>query len=191
MNVEATIPVLESLMLASDSPLPFTRFVELLPEATEDTIQQALSHLQEFYSGPGRGIHLTEVAGGYALRTNPAHGPYVRGLYESRPQRLSRAAMETLAIIAYRQPITRAEIEEIRGVDTSGVVRTLVEYGLIHVIGRLDDVGKPNLYATTRRFLEFFGLHSITDLPTLEDGEMATIADMTIPFDADDDSPQE
>ncbi|MFU8804074.1 MAG: SMC-Scp complex subunit ScpB [Bradymonadaceae bacterium] len=172
-----TAAIIEALLLATNDPLPFTRFVELIPEAAEQTIVSALEELKIHHAGPHRGMHLVEINGGYRLRTNPAFGDVIRAMYETRPLRLSRAAMETLAIVAYRQPLTRAVLEEIRGVDCSGVLRTLQEYALTEVIGQLDDIGRPNLWGTTDHFLEFFGLTSLADLPTLEENEVEALVE--------------
>lgn len=165
-------------MLAAENPVPASRLESTLHEATPEAIGDALRSLQLEYAGDGRGIHLVEIAGGYQLRTNPDFGDHVRTFFESRPVRLSRAAMETLAIIAYRQPLTRAGIEEIRGVNCSGVLKTLRECDLVDIIGRLDDIGKPHIYGTTERFLEFFGLADLADLPTLEESELEALIEM-------------
>jgi segregation and condensation protein B len=172
-----TMAIIEALLLAANDPMPFTRFLELIPRASELTVHSALEELKLLYDGPYRGMHLVETAGGYRLRTNPAFGETIRAMYETRPARLSRAAMEALAIVAYRQPLTRAVLEEIRGVDCSGVLRTLQEYNLIEVIGQLDDIGRPNLWGTTDYFLEFFGLQSLADLPTLEQSEVEALVE--------------
>lgn len=167
--------IIEAILLTSEEPVSVERLRALFPEESRHLVQDTLSALELEYAGEGRGIHLTRVAGGYQLRTNPAVGAFVRTFFEARPLRLSRAAMETLAIISYRQPVTRAEVEEVRGVSCSGVLSTLQEYGLVHVIGQLNDIGKPNLYGTTPRFLEFFGLESIGDLPTLQSSELEAL----------------
>lgn len=170
--------ILEALLLAAEDPVTISRLESVLPQAQPELIRDAISSLELEYAGPGRGIHLMRIAGGYQLRTNPAHGDFIRALFESKPVRLSRAAMETLAIIAYRQPLTRAEVEDIRGVNCSGVLGTLQEYELIDVVGQLDDIGKPNLYGTTDRFLGFFGLESVGDLPTLETSELEALIEV-------------
>ncbi len=158
--------VIEALLLAADDPIPFDRFTQVLPEVPPDEIRDVLDTLQLELAGPHRGIHLSRIAGGYQLRTNPEMGPHIRDFFASKPVRLSRPAMETLAIIAYRQPVTRAAIEDIRGVSCTGVLQTLQEVQLVAVIGQLDDIGRPNLYGTTPRFLEFFGLEDLDQLPT-------------------------
>lgn len=191
MDVQLTTAAIEALLLASETPIAPGRLPMLLPEASPDTIQRAIVELRTIFSGPSRGIHLVHVADGLQFRTNPAFAGQIRTMFQSKPVRLSRPAMETLAIIAYRQPITRAQIEEIRGVDSSGVVRTLMDHILIETVGRLDDIGKPWLYGTTRRFLEFFGLENIADLPTLEQNEVDALLQMQVHLDADLDRGEE
>jgi segregation and condensation protein B len=112
---------------------------------------------------------LCEVAGGWQFRTNPDNAEWVRKMLASKPVRLSRAALETLAVIAYRQPVTRAEIEDVRGVDSGGVLKLLLDRRLIKIIGKKEEIGRPSLYGTTKDFLEFFGLKDLTNLPTLRE----------------------
>jgi segregation and condensation protein B len=123
--------------------------------------------LQEEYAAPGRGILLAEVAGGYQLRTIAESAEYVKTLIREKPNRLSRAALETLAIIAYRQPITKAEVETVRGVDVDGVLNSLLTKKLIRIMGRKDVPGRPWVYGTTPQFLELFGLNDLSSLPPL------------------------
>jgi segregation and condensation protein B len=170
--------IIEALLFASDDPLDRSALEESLPDIDPEAIKRALENLRLEFSGTHRGIHLVEVAGGFQLRTNADFKERILGMYEAKPRKLSRAAMETLAIIAYQQPLTRADVEEIRGVDSSGVIRTLEDYGLAQTIGRLDDLGRPHIYGTTPRFLEFFGLESLTDLPTLDASELEAIQEM-------------
>jgi segregation and condensation protein B len=174
-RVKAT---LEALLLAGDERLDRKTLQKCLPEEDHPLINGALENLRLEYSGPGRGIHLVEVAGGFQLRTNPDFSSQIRLMFEAAPRKLSRAALETLAIIAYRQPLTRADVEEIRGVDSSGVIRTLEDHELVRTIGRLDDLGRPHIYGTTRRFLEFFGLDDLADLPTLSASELEALDEM-------------
>jgi segregation and condensation protein B len=161
--------ILESLLLAAPEPLALTRLAQILPAYPRREIQRALEALAEEYRAEERGLRLQEVAGGWQLRTAPANAEYVRSLLAERPVRLSRAALETLAVIAYRQPVTRAEIEAIRGVDVDAVLNGLLERRLVRVIGRKDAVGRPLLYGTTQEFLETFGLKDLSALPTLEE----------------------
>jgi|SRR5690554_788113 len=180
LDEQSTRARVEALLLAAEEPLSLDRFRDALPNATAEALHKVLRALELEYAGPDRGIHLVRMSGGYQLRTNPDPeiGQAIRKLFETRPVRISRAAMEALAIVAYRQPLTRAEIDEIRGVNSSGVLQTLQEVQLIEVVGRLDDIGKPNLYGTTPRFLDFFGLESIGDLPTLEASELQALMEM-------------
>ena len=116
-----------------------------------------------------RGIHLEEVGGGLIFRTNPVYGPFVRDAAAKKPVRMTRAQIETLAIIAYRQPITRPEVDDVRGVDSGPVMKMLLDRGLIKILGKKDEPGRPLLYGTTANFLEFFGLRSLKDLPSLRE----------------------
>ncbi|MBI2340657.1 MAG: SMC-Scp complex subunit ScpB [Deltaproteobacteria bacterium] len=126
----------------------------------------------EYRQGTGRGFELVEVAKGFQFRTRPEVTPFVKALYKAAPNRLSAPGLETLAIAAYQQPVTRARVEEIRGVESGGVLRTLLERDLVRVVGRSEDPGRPILYGTTAAFLEIFGLHALSDLPTLKDLEL-------------------
>ncbi|GBD26496.1 Segregation and condensation protein B [bacterium HR30] len=161
--------IIESLLFAAGSPVSFRRLVEVLggPSATE--VREALELLRQDYAPGKRGIQLVEVAGGYQLRTAREHAVWVRALLQEKPPRLGRAALETLAIVAYKQPVTKAEIEAIRGVDCDGSLQTLLSRRLIKIAGRKDTVGRPLLYATTNEFLETFGLKDLHDLPALQE----------------------
>ena len=163
---------LEAMLFAVDEPLPLSAILAALPSAGEERVRRVLSQMQLDWAGESRGIWLKEVAGGYQLRTNPDFHDTLLGLFEAKPTKLSRAALETLAIVAYRQPVMKSIVDEIRGVDCGGVLRSLTDFDLVTVLGKADDIGRPNLYGTTKRFLEFFGLGSLTDLPTLEDFEV-------------------
>ena len=157
--------VLESLLFAAGSPVPIGRLVDALDGPGRAEVLGALEELSARYETDGRGLRLVYVAGGYQLRTPAEHGPWVRRLLRERPPRLSRPMLETLAIVAYRQPCTRMEIEAIRGVDADAVLTTLSERRLVRVVGRKDTPGRPLLYGTTRLFLDRFGLKSPKDLP--------------------------
>ncbi len=163
--VDRLRPVIEALVFAAGDPLPAKKMVEFVEGATIDEVKATLAELATEYLT--RGIRLIEVAGGWQLRTAPEHQRYVRKLFRERPQRLTRAATETIAIVAYKQPVTRQEIETVRGVDSGGVLESLVEKRLAKVIGRKDVPGRPLVYATTQEFLELFGLRNIRELPTL------------------------
>ena len=148
--------IVMSLLFAADRPLTVADFKRLLAERDGKRITTALESLRDRHAESG--VQLVALAGGWQLRTHPANGPWVAKLVAGRPQRLSRALMETLAIVAYRQPITRPEIDEIRGVDCGPVLRTLLDRNLIRVIGKKEEVGRPILYGTTPEFLKTFSL---------------------------------
>lgn len=160
---------LEAVFFAADEPLSRESLHKIFDTVEHEVLERTISQMKLDFSGSDRGVHLVEVAGGLQLRTNPEFKDVVLRLFDAKPVKLSRAALETLAIVAYRQPVTRASIDEIRGVDSAGVVKKLSELELIAVVGKMDDIGRPNLYGTTPRFLEFFGLSALTDLPTLDE----------------------
>ena len=161
--------ILESLLFAAGGPVALAQLVSVLDPVPRDTIRLALADLASSYTASGRGIVLEEVANGYQLRTAKEHAFYVRKLLAAKPPRLSRPLLETLAIIAYRQPVTRPEIEQLRGVDCGGVIDTLLERRLIKIDGRKDAPGRPLMYATTPEFLEVFSLKDLANLPDLEE----------------------
>jgi len=156
----------EALLFASPAPLSVRRICEIIPWADREGVKDAISLLARKMNQPGRGIELVEAAGGWRIQTRARFAEYVRMLRQRPAQRLSRAALETLAIIAYRQPVTRAEIEKTRGVDSSGTIRFLLEKRLIRITGRKDVPGRPLIYGTTRRFLEVFQLRDLKALPS-------------------------
>ncbi len=149
--------------------MPLARLAAVLDNVARDTIKKALGQMLLEYGGGGRGVVLEEVAGGYQLRTPKEHALYVRKLLAAKPPRLSRPLLETLAIIAYRQPVTRPEIEQLRGVDSGGVLETLLERRLVRIAGRKEAPGRPIMYATSSEFLEVFGLRDLESLPDLEE----------------------
>jgi len=159
--------VVESLLFAADKPLSVLRIKQLLRRRSDDGIREALDELKVEYLN--RGILLHKVAGGFQFRTHPETARWVQQLIAGRPVRLSRAQLETLAIIAYRQPVTRPEVDEIRGVDSGGTLRILQERSLIRVLGKKEEPGRPLLYGTTKDFLEFFNLQDLRELPTLQE----------------------
>jgi segregation and condensation protein B len=161
--------ILESLLFAAGEPITLAQMVSALETVPRDDIRRALGEMAVAYAEAGRGLVLEEVAGGYQLRTPREHAAYVRRLLAARPPRLSRPLMETVAIVAYRQPITRPEIEQLRGVDCGGVIDTLLERQLIKIAGRKEAPGRPIVYATTPEFLELFGLKDLASLPDLEE----------------------
>ncbi|MFH1740269.1 MAG: SMC-Scp complex subunit ScpB [bacterium] len=161
-------PIIEALLFVSGDPLPFRRLTEVLEEEP-DIVKLAMDELAVDYTDRPGGLQLLEVAGGYQLRTRQDHAIYVRRMLERKKKvTISGPAMETLAIIAYRQPLTRAEIEAIRGVTVDGVLRSLLDKRLIKVAGVKEVPGRPNLYRTTKTFLEFFGLNAVSDLPPID-----------------------
>lgn len=182
--------VIEALIYASPDPLtPKTLFKVLESEPRED-VQASLDDLRRDYADGRGGLHLVEVAGGYQIVTRPELSEWVRRLFhERKTQKLSLAALETLAVIAYKQPITAPELTEIRGVNTAGVVGTLLERRLIKIAGRKQVVGRPFLYATTREFLIRFGLRDLNDLPRIED--MADVLGFEVPVGLADAGPSE
>jgi len=158
--------LVEALVFASDQPV---RPAEIgkLAQAPSRQVKEILDELKAEYAG--RGIQLEEIAGGWAFRTNVAYAPFVRDLVGQKPVKLTRAQLETLAIVSYRQPITRPEIDDVRGVDCGPVLRTLLERDLVRILGKKDEPGRPILYGTSAGFLELFGLKSLKDLPTLRE----------------------
>lgn len=164
--------VLEALLLAAGEPVSAQKLAGVLGEDARPTeVRELLAALEAEYAEAGRGFRIEEVAGGFQLRTLPELAPWLQRLRPQPPLRLSRAALETLAIIAYKQPLTRAELEHVRGVDVGAVVTSLIERKLVRIAGHREVPGRPMLYATTRRFLEVFGLGSLSDLPTLREIE--------------------
>jgi segregation and condensation protein B len=161
--------ILEALIFASPEPLTPKAIYKLLDAEPREDVDLALTALKQDYERPG-GLQLVEVAGGYQIVTRPDLHEWVRRLFHERTtQRLTVQGLETLAVIAYRQPVTAAEITDIRGVNTSGVLNTLLERHLIKIVGRKQVVGRPFMYATTKEFLIRFGLNDLTDLPKVED----------------------
>jgi segregation and condensation protein B len=161
--------ILEALIFASPDPLTPKAIYKLLDSEPKEDVQAALAELKRDYDRPG-GLQLVEVAGGYQIVTRPDLHEWVRRLFHERStQKLTVQALETLAVIAYKQPITALEITEIRGVNTAGVLNTLLERHLIKIVGRKQVVGRPFMYATTKEFLIRFGLNDLTDLPKVED----------------------
>ena len=169
MEREKLWSIIESLMFAADRPLGIKDFRALIDGVEHRDLREVLEALAERYAHERRGFMLLEVAGGWQFRTNPDNAEWVRKMLAQKPVRLSRAALETLAIVAYRQPITRAEVEDVRGVDAGSVVKLLLDKKLIKIIGKKEEVGRPSLYGTTKEFLEFFGLKDLMSLPTLRE----------------------
>jgi segregation and condensation protein B len=163
--------IVEALLLAASEPLTAARIAEIVPRATPARVREWIETLNKEYSEQDRAFEVWEVAGGYQLRTRTELAPWVQQLQKLRAARLSTAALETLSVVAYRQPLTRAEIEQVRGVDVGATLRGLVERKLVRIAGHREVPGRPMIYATTKRFLEVFGLRKLEDLPTLRDLE--------------------
>ncbi len=165
--------IVEALLFAAARPLSIKELMEGAGVSDAAEVRQAIRLLAERLDAMGSALEVAEVAGGWRLQSRPSLARWIRRLHRQAPRRMSRAALETLALVAYRQPITRAEVEAVRGVDSSGTLRFLLEQGLIRMAGRKETVGRPIIYATTRRFLGLFQLKDLKDLPTLE--EMAQL----------------
>ncbi|MEJ2097957.1 MAG: SMC-Scp complex subunit ScpB [Deltaproteobacteria bacterium] len=178
--------ILESLLFVSDEPLSIERLADVLAEPTKKTIREALNALMVEYEDRQGAFTLHEVAGGFQFRSRPQYVPWIKRLIQPKPARLSKAALETLAIIAYKQPVMRSDVEHLRGVDCGGVLRVLLERKLIRVLGRKEIPGRPLIYATTKQFLEVFDLKSLNDLPTPKEIEALgkSLADNALEADA-------
>ena len=161
--------ILEALLFASSDPLSEREIKNCLPEVSVSEIKTALGELQADYRSMDRSFTVEEVAEGFHMRTKSFYAPYILKMLRDSPTRLSRAALETLAIIAYKQPVIRQEIERIRGVDAGGVLRSLLEKNLVRIMGRKAIPGRPLIYGTTRKFLEVFDLKDLDSLPKLKE----------------------
>ena len=161
---------MEALLFISGSPVSLDRLAGIFEEASPEQLEAQLALLRQEGETRGSGLMLVEVAGGYQLTTRPEHSGWIRKLSSTKgPTKLSRPALETLAIISYKQPITRAEMEAIRGVNVGGIVRNLMERRLVKIVGKKDVPGKPMLYGTSMEFLNYFGLKDLSALPTLKE----------------------
>ena len=160
--------ILEAVLFASPTPLTIDELRSVLEDVPKNSIHQCLLEIQKNWEEAKHGIQLVEVASGWQLRTHPAAADYVRKLQHIKPKKLSKAAMEALAVVAYRQPVTRSEVEQIRGVDSSAVIYKLVQQNLVQVVGKKEeDPGKPELLGTTAEFLSHFNLRDLLSLPSL------------------------
>ncbi len=168
--------IIESLLFVAEDPLTVDKLKNILETVDTKEIRSALSNLAEAYETRGGGFKLAEVAGGWQLRSRPEFNEWIKRMLQPPPQRLSKAALETLAIVAYNQPIIRADIEHIRGVDCGGVLRQLLERKLVRVLGRKEIPGRPLIYATTKLFLELFELKDLKDLPSPKEIEEMSAA---------------
>ena len=186
--------IVEAVLFASDAPLSVEDIARADADLDEDIVEEAIRDLSAFYDEVGRSFQIQEIAEGYQILTRPEFAPYLER-FDSvpRPNRLSGPALEALAIIAYRQPIGRIEMEYVRGVNSAGVIRTLQERGLVDVVARGEGVGRPLLYGTTHRFLDHFGFASLEDLPRPE--ELPVVLRDRIPLgieeDLEDDGPED
>ena len=158
--------IVESLLFVAEEPLAIEQIKQVLSLPDTKIIRQALNELMADYEGRRGAFSLHEVAGGYQFRSRPDYVPWIRRLLQPKPSRLSKAALETLAIIAYKQPMIRSDVEHLRGVDCGGVLRMLLERKLIRVLGRKEIPGRPLIYATTKQFLQVFDLKNLKDLPS-------------------------
>jgi segregation and condensation protein B len=164
--------ILEALLFATDRPLRLEEMAEVVDGETTDSIRTAIEELQERYREPGRGLWIQRAAGGFRIATRPEFADPIRALFRQRNRhRLSPAALETLALIAYRQPVTAVELQQLRGSCSQSVIRNLLERKLIRIAGRKKVIGRPILYATGPEFLVHFGLDTLEDLPRLEELE--------------------
>jgi segregation and condensation protein B len=174
---------IEALLFASERPLTLEDIKQAFEEDLKvEEIRELLGFLKTDYETQNRGFRLYEIAGGYQLVTDERFSSYLKKFYQAREKkRLSQASLETLSVVAYRQPVTRADIEFIRGVNVDGAIKTLLEKGLIRLVGRKEVPGRPMLYGTTKDFLEHFGLSSLKELPSLKEYTEKDIADHLMP----------
>jgi segregation and condensation protein B len=183
--------IIESLLFVAEEPLTVDKINRITAHTEPKEIKAALAALSAEYDARPGGFYLDEVAGGFQIRTRPEYNEWIRKLIQPRPLRLSKAALETLVIIAYKQPIIRSDVEHLRGVDCGGVLRVLLERKLIRVLGRREIAGRPLIYATTKRFLEVFDLKNLKDLPTPKEieelGASLTESDETTALESTED----
>ena len=180
--------IIESLLFVAEEPLTIDRFKKIISGAETKEVREALEELKADYETRQGGFFLNQVAGGYQIRTRAEYMEWIKRLLQPKPMRLSKAALETLAIIAYKQPVIRSDVEHIRGVDCGGVLRVLLERKFIRVLGRKEIAGRPLIYATTKRFLEVFDLKNLKDLPTpkeIEEFGSALSEDVNVTADED------
>jgi segregation and condensation protein B len=169
-QIEYTKGVIEAILFVSDKPVTIEQFKQVLEEVSPSEIQRIMKLVQDDYAQRVGGMTVVEIAGGYQMLSNPSYASYIRNFYKTRTkEKLSRPSLETLAIIAYKQPVSRADIEIVRGVNSDGVMAHLLSKGLVKIVGRKEVPGRPFLYGTTKEFLEYFGLKSLEDLPKLEE----------------------
>ncbi|HCL30572.1 MAG TPA: SMC-Scp complex subunit ScpB [Candidatus Latescibacteria bacterium] len=165
MGAEKVRGIVEAILMTSDSPVTPGKLQALIKGVNGRDLRQAVDDLNESYREGGHAMSITEVAGGFQVVTRKEFGPWVRKFHDHSQIRLSQAALETLSIVAFKQPVTRIEVDSVRGVDSGGVLRTLMELNMIRLVGRSEGVGRPHLFGTTRDFMTHFGLRSLADLP--------------------------
>ena len=163
--------IIESMLFVAEKPLTVAAIQHTLDFAAAKEIRKVLKTLADEYNTRGGGFHLREIAGGWQMRSRPEYRQWIARMIQTNPRRLSKAALETLSIVAWNEPIIRSEIEQIRGVDSGGVLRLLLERRLVRILGRRELPGRPLIYATTKFFLEMFDLNTIKDLPTIKEVE--------------------
>jgi len=171
--------IVEALLFSSEKPLNAKDIHAVMPEISIPDISSALRVLKYEFEAWGRSFYLREISGGYQFRSRSDYSPYILKMLQASPTRLSRATMETLAIVAYKQPVLRQEVERIRGVDVGGVLKTLLEKGLVRIMGRKNLPGRPLVYGTTKKFLEVFDLKDLESLPKLKEIEALGIEEET------------
>ena len=163
--------IIEALILASPDPVTLQRLVDIVPGLSPGVAKDRVNEINTEYQDNGRAFEIWEIAGGFQIRTRAEFAGYVKQLQKDRPLRLSQAALESLAIVAYKQPLTRAELENVRGVDSGAVLKSLLDRRLLKLLGHRDVPGRPLIYGTGKRFLEVFGLQSLKELPSLRELE--------------------
>jgi len=167
--MEENKTIIEALIFASDNPLSVDRVAEIIPDVKKDQINRLIRELMREYEERRGGLYIQEVAGGFQFRSRENLGSWINRMKGGKSLMLSPAAMETLAVVAYRQPVVKAEIDRVRGVDVSGSLRGLLEKKFVRIMGRKDVPGKPIIYGTTKKFLEVFNLKDLSELPTLRE----------------------
>jgi segregation and condensation protein B len=179
--------IIESLLFVAENPLTIDSIKKALDSTDSNAIRNVLNELSSEYEARKGGFFLREVAGGYQIRTRPEYSQWIRRLLRPNPLRLSKAALETLAIVAYKQPVIRNDIEHLRGVDCGGILRMLLERKLIRVVGRKEIPGRPMIYTTTKKFLELFELKDLKDLPSPKEiEELGHSSSETLAYTASD-----
>ena len=168
-DVQKIKNVIEALLIISEKGLTVEELRSAIDGSDSKDIEEAMNMLKEEYSSSGRAFNIAEIAGKYRIVTRPEYLPWINNLYKKEIDRLTGPSLETLAIVGYKQPVTRAEVESIRGVNSGGVLKALLDKNLIRIRGRKDVIGRPLIYGTTEKFLEIFGLNSLDDLPVLKD----------------------